>query len=100
MTNWVYSLGTATVVSGCYGDELEVTWLRECWRKAFGELECFELIGTKDQIRWNIFDCSLSRALQGMIKSSVESLSEDATLKSREFVRSGAIFSAEDSSSG
>ena len=28
MTNWVDSLGTATVVSGCYGDELEVQWLR------------------------------------------------------------------------
>ena len=39
MANWVYSLGTATVVSGCFGDELEVKWLRECWRKAFDELE-------------------------------------------------------------
>ena len=24
MTNWIYSLGTATVVSGCFCDELEV----------------------------------------------------------------------------
>ena len=39
MTNWMYSLGIAAVVSGCYGDKLEVTWLRECWLKAFGELE-------------------------------------------------------------
>ena len=28
MTNWIYSIGTATVVSGCFGDELEVKWLR------------------------------------------------------------------------
>jgi hypothetical protein len=24
MTNWIYTLGTAPVVSGCFGDELEV----------------------------------------------------------------------------
>ena len=29
MNKCVYSLGTATVVSGHYGDELEVKWLRE-----------------------------------------------------------------------
>ena len=34
-TNWMYSLGTATVVSGCFGEELEVKWLRECWSKSF-----------------------------------------------------------------
>ena len=51
MTNWIYSLGTATVVSGCFGDELEVKWLRECWTKSFDELECAGLDGTVDQTR-------------------------------------------------
>ena len=43
MTNWVYSLGAATVVSGCYGDELEVRWPRERWSKSFDELECSDV---------------------------------------------------------
>ena len=50
MTNWTYYLGTAAVVSGCYGDEKEVTWLRECWSKCFDELECSDLFGLKDQL--------------------------------------------------
>ena len=52
MTNWVYSLGTATVVSGCYGDELEAKWLRECWSKALDELEWSDVDYTHDQTRW------------------------------------------------
>ena len=76
MTNWVYSLGTATVVSGCFGDELEVKWLRECWSKSFDDLECSDFDGTVDQTRWRRLDFSLSRALQGMIRYSGESLSE------------------------
>ena len=38
MTNWIYSLGTGDVAAGFYGDELEVTWLRECWSKSFDQL--------------------------------------------------------------
>ena len=52
MTNWIYSLGAATVVSGCFGDELEVKSLRECWSKSFDDLECSDLDGTVDQTRW------------------------------------------------
>jgi hypothetical protein len=52
MTNWIYSLGTATVVSGCFGDKLEVKWLRECWSKSFNDLECSDFDGTVDQTRW------------------------------------------------
>ena len=48
MTNWVYSLGTATVVSGCYGDALQVKLLRECWSKALDELECSDMDNTPD----------------------------------------------------
>ena len=66
MTNWMYSLGTTTVVSGCYVGELEVTWPRECWKKSFGDLECSDMFRAKYQIRWKRLDLSLSRALQGM----------------------------------
>ena len=70
MTNWVYSLGIVAVVSGCYGDELEVTWLRECWHKTFDAFESSDLYVTEGPVRWNRLDCSLSKALQGMMKSS------------------------------
>ena len=76
---------------GAYGDELEVTWLRECWSKSFDQLECSDLDGVKDRIRWKRFDFSLSRALQGMVKSSGESLSEDVTLKAREYAHKNKI---------
>ena len=85
MTNWLYSLGTAAVVSGYYGDEKELVWLRECWAKTFDELAHSDLDGAKYQIRWRRFDFALSRAPQGMIKWSGESLSEEVTLKAREF---------------
>ena len=91
ITNWIYSLGTAAVVSGCYGDEKEVTWLRACWSKACHELECSDLSGLKDQLRWRRLVFSLARALQGMIKSSGGSLSESATLKAREFSQKSKI---------
>ncbi|MFM7986085.1 MAG: hypothetical protein ACKPKO_42905, partial [Candidatus Fonsibacter sp.] len=39
MTNCSYSLGIATVVAGGFGDEQEVKWLGECWKKYFDELE-------------------------------------------------------------
>ena len=91
MTNWVYSLGNATVVSGCFGDELEVKWLRECWSKAFDELECSDRNGTHDQVRWNKGGISLPRALQGMIRSSGESLSEDVTLTGRELAQRSMV---------
>jgi hypothetical protein len=91
MTNWVYSFGTATVVSGCVGDELEVKWLRECWTNSFDQLESSDLDGTGDQTRWRRPDFSLSKALQGMIRSSGESLSEDITLKAREFAHRSNI---------
>ena len=70
MTNWMYSLSTALVAAGLCG-----------WTKAFDQLECSSMDGAKDQIRWKRLDLSLSRALQGMAKSSGESLSEDVTLK-------------------
>ena len=91
MTNWVYYLGTATVVSGCFGDELEVKWLRECWSKAFDELECSDMDGTHGQVRWKRLDFALPRALQGMIRSSGESLSEDVSLKAREFAQRSMV---------
>ena len=92
ITNWIYSLGTAAVVSGCYGDEKEVTWLRACWSKACHELECSDLSGLKDQLRWRRLVFSLARALQGMIKSSGGSLSEGATLKARDSHRKARFF--------
>ena len=46
------------------------------------------MTGFKDQFR---LDCSLSRALQGMIKSSGESISEDVTLKARELAQRSSI---------
>ena len=91
MTNWIYSLGTATVVSRCYGDELEVKWLSDCWNKSFDKLECSNLDGTSGQTRWRILDFSLAKALQRMIRSSGESLSEDITLKAREFAQRSNI---------
>ena len=91
MTNWICSLGAATVVSGCFGDELEVEWLRECWAKSFDELECSDLDGTVDQTRWRRLDFSFSKALQGMTRSSGESFSEDITLKAREFAQRSKI---------
>ena len=81
MTNRIYSLGTGVVAVGFYGDELEVTWIRECWSKSCDQLGSSDLDGAKDQIRWKRLDFSLSRELQGMVKSSAESLSEDVTLK-------------------
>ena len=93
-------MGTATVVSGCFGDELEIQWLRECWSKSFDSLECSDLDGTVDQTRWRRLDFSLSKALQGMIRSSGESLSEDITLTGTWVLHSGAIFSAGDKLSG
>ena len=94
VTNLVYSLGTATVVSGCDGDELEVAWLRECWRRSFDELECSDMYRVKDQIRWKRLDCSLARALQGILKSSGEAFSEDVTLKARVFAHRSTILRA------
>ena len=91
MTNFIYSLGTGVVAAGFYGDELEVTWLRECWVKTFNQLQCSNLDGAKDQIRWKRLDFSLSRALQGMAKTSGESLSKDVTLKAREFAHKNTI---------
>ena len=66
----MYSLSTALVASGFFGDELEVCWLRECWAKAFDKLEGSNLEGAKGQVRWRRLDFSLSRALQGMVRSS------------------------------
>ena len=88
MTNWIYALGTATVVSGCFGDELEVTLLRKCWPKSFDELACSDLDGTVGQTRWRRLD---SKALQGMSISSGASFSEDITLKAREFAQRSKI---------
>ena len=51
MTTWIYSLGTGVVAAGFYGDELEVTWLREFWSKSFDQLESSDLEGAKEQIR-------------------------------------------------
>ena len=91
MTNWIYSLGTGVVAAGFYGDGLEVTWIRECWTKSFDQLESSDLDGAKEQIRWKRLDFSISRALQGMVKSSGESLSEDVTLKAREYAHKKRI---------
>ena len=55
MTNWIYALGTGVVAAGFYGDELEVTWRRECWSKSFDQLESSDLDGAKEQIRWTRF---------------------------------------------
>ncbi|MFM7983507.1 MAG: hypothetical protein ACKPKO_29695, partial [Candidatus Fonsibacter sp.] len=52
----------------------------------FDQLEQSEIGGNpSDGWRWKRLDFSLSRALQGMIRSSGEPLSEDVTLKAREF---------------
>ena len=47
MANCMCSLGNATVVSGCVGEELEATWLRELWTYTFDELDCSSMVGTK-----------------------------------------------------
>ncbi|MFM7989752.1 MAG: hypothetical protein ACKPKO_61610, partial [Candidatus Fonsibacter sp.] len=44
-----------------------------------------------DDWRWRRLDFSLSRALQGMIKSSGEPLSEDVALKAREYQQRSMI---------
>ena len=69
-----------------------MAWLRECWVKAFEQLECSDMARAKEQIRWKKLDLSLARALQGMVKSSGESLSEDVTMKAREFAQKDNIF--------
>ena len=45
----------------------------------------------KDHLKWKRLDLSLSRALQGMSKSSGESLSEDVTLKARDVAQRSKI---------
>ena len=50
-----------------------------------------DLDGTIDQTRSRRLDLSLSKALQGMLRSSGESLSEDVTLKAREFAQRSKI---------
>ena len=64
MTNRIYSLGTATVVSGCFGYEMEVKWLRECWSKSF-DLECSDLDGTVDQTRWRVLGLFMVQSVTG-----------------------------------
>ncbi|MFM7988978.1 MAG: hypothetical protein ACKPKO_57665, partial [Candidatus Fonsibacter sp.] len=71
MTNWIYTLGINTVCSGSFGDQQEVIWLKECWSKAFEQLEQSALGNiTVEDWRWRRLDLSLSCALQGMIKSN------------------------------
>ena len=79
MSIWVYSLRTATFVSGCFRDELEVKWLRECWSKSCDELASSGLDGVHDQVRWISLDIYLARALQGMNRSSCAYLPCSAT---------------------
>ena len=60
--------------------------------KSFEQLEQSELgNSTVEDWRWRRLDFSLSRALQGMIKSSGEPLSEDVTLKAREYQKRSMI---------
>ena len=47
--------------------------------------------GNPDQTRWRRLDFFVSEALQGMIRSSGESLSEDITFKAREFAQRSKI---------
>ena len=54
-------------------------------------LECSDMNRTHDKSYGKWLDFSLSRALQGMIRSSGESLSEDVTLKAREFVQRSMV---------
>ena len=49
-TNLMYALSIAAVVSGCYGDELEVNWLRVCWRKTHDGLESSSMDVTEDPV--------------------------------------------------
>jgi hypothetical protein len=65
MTNWIYVLGTATVVSGCFGDELAAKWPRECWSKSFDDLECSDLDGTVDQTRWRVLGLFMVQSVTG-----------------------------------
>ena len=62
MTHWLYSIMTAAVVSGNFGDELEVTWLRERWRKSFEELENSDMDVTEGPIRWKLLGLALPKA--------------------------------------
>ncbi|MFM7979845.1 MAG: hypothetical protein ACKPKO_11060, partial [Candidatus Fonsibacter sp.] len=87
--------GIATVLSGCFADELEVRWLRECWSASVEELENSDMDGATDQILWKRLDEALSKALQGTIKTSGKSLSEDVALKAREFFFSGLRYFAD-----
>ena len=59
MTNWVYNLGIAIDVAGNFGDEIEVKLLRGCWSKSFDDLECSDMFGYADQLRWKRLDFAL-----------------------------------------
>ena len=50
MTNWIYSLGTGDVAAGFYGDELEATWLRECWSNRVISLKALTLMVPRSRI--------------------------------------------------
>ena len=43
MTNLLYTPCPYSVVAGCFGDELEVKWLREGWTKSCGDLESSDM---------------------------------------------------------
>ncbi|MFM7980559.1 MAG: hypothetical protein ACKPKO_14700, partial [Candidatus Fonsibacter sp.] len=73
-------------------DEQEVIWLRERWTKSFEQLEQTEIDGgTSEEWRWKRHEFALSRALQGMIKASGTALSEDVTLRAREYQQRSMI---------
>ena len=73
MTRWFYALGVATVVSGNYGDELEVKWLHDCWTKVFDERADSSIACSEGHaLCWRRLDVAMSRALQGMIQTSDE----------------------------
>ncbi|MFM7985147.1 MAG: hypothetical protein ACKPKO_38095 [Candidatus Fonsibacter sp.] len=66
--------------------------MKECWSKSVEQLEQSELgTSTVEDWRWIRLDFSLSRALQGMIKSSGEPLYDDVTLKAREYQQRSMI---------
>ena len=56
-------------------------------------------VGEENSLRWKRLDSAMPRALQGMLKRSGSSLSQDITLKAMT-LHSRAIFSAEDRPSG
>ena len=64
--------------------------------KLFDDKSVLRLARTEGQLRWRRLDFSLSRALQAMIRSSGESLSEDVALKARAFAQK-SIFSRKSS---